>query len=133
MLEAVVRAAYPILGPKKLHRGQWAVLRYLAEAGHGARTINDVAEHLGVTHAPASRAVSALVRQDMVTLVAGSRDRRTRHVELTTKGKSLLKSDPALRLSAAIDGLGPQRRERLGITLSLLHARMAAKPKQTLR
>ena len=65
LLEQTARAVYEARGPKAIHAGQWAVLRYLARAGRQARTVGGVATYLGVTHAPASRAVASLARKDL--------------------------------------------------------------------
>ena len=77
LLEQTARAVYEARGPKAIHAGQWAVLRYLARAGRQARTVGGVATYLGVTHAPASRAVASLARKDLVTVKADAEDRRT--------------------------------------------------------
>ncbi len=43
LLEQTARAVYDARGPKAIHAGQWAVLRYLARAGRQARTVGGVA------------------------------------------------------------------------------------------
>lgn len=125
LLEQTARAVYESRGPKAIHAGQWAVLRYLARAARQARTVGGVASHLGVTHAPASRAVAALARKDLVTVKADVEDRRIRRIDLTSAGKALLDHDPVHRLIAAIDGLSADKRKDFAATLETLHGRLA--------
>src|SRR5690606_30806945 len=125
MLEQTARAVYESRGPKAIHAGQWAVLRYLAHASGQARTVGGVAAHLGVTHAPASRAVAALARKDLVTVKADDVDRRVRRLDLTSAGRALLEHDPVHRLTAAIEALGADRKKDLAGALEALHGRLA--------
>lgn len=121
LLEQTARAIYEARGPKAIHAGQWAVLRYLARAGRQARTVGGVATYLGVTHAPASRAVASLARKDYVVVKADPEDRRVRRIDLTPAGKALLDHDPVHRLTAAIEGLSDQTQKELASTLELLY------------
>ena len=88
LLEQTARAIYESRGPRAIHAGQWAVLRYLARASKQGRTVGGVATYLGVTHAPASRAVASLARKSYVTVKADTEDRRVRRIELTPAGKA---------------------------------------------
>jgi DNA-binding MarR family transcriptional regulator len=128
LLEQTARAVYDARGPKAIHAGQWAVLRYLARAGRQARTVGGVATYLGVTHAPASRAVSSLARKDLVTVKADPEDRRVRRIDLTAAGKALLEHDPVHRLTAAIEGLSSDKQKELAVTLETLYGRLAKAP-----
>jgi DNA-binding MarR family transcriptional regulator len=125
LLEQTARAVYESRGPKAIHAGQWAVLRYLAKAGRQARTVGGVATYLGVTHAPASRAVAALARKNYVTVKADVEDRRVRRIDLTSSGKALLDHDPVHRLSGAIEALSNSQQKELAATLEILHSRLA--------
>jgi DNA-binding MarR family transcriptional regulator len=125
LLEQTARAVYESRGPKAIHAGQWAVLRYLARAGRQARTVGGVASHLGVTHAPASRAVAALARKQLVVVKADSEDRRVRRIDLTSSGKALLDHDPVHRLISAIEALSAEKQRDLAATLETLHGRLA--------
>jgi DNA-binding MarR family transcriptional regulator len=128
LLEQTARAVYDARGPKAIHAGQWAVLRYLARAGRQARTVGGVATYLGVTHAPASRAVSSLARKDLVTVKADPEDRRVRRIDLTAAGRALLEHDPVHRLTAAIEGLSSDKQKELAVTLETLYGRLAKAP-----
>jgi DNA-binding MarR family transcriptional regulator len=125
LLEQTARAVYESRGPKAIHAGQWAVLRYLARAQRQARTVGGVAAYLGVTHAPASRAVAALARKNFVTVKADQEDRRVRRIDLTTSGKALLDHDPVHRLTAAIEALSATQQKELGSALESLYGRLA--------
>ena len=125
LLEQTARAVYESRGPKAIHAGQWAVLRYLARAARQARTVGGVASYLGVTHAPASRAVAALARKDLVTVKADAEDRRIRRIDLTAAGKALLDHDPVHRLTSAIASLSSDKQKEFAATLETLHGRLA--------
>jgi len=123
-LEQTARAIYESRGPRAIHAGQWAVLRYLARASKQGRTVGGVATYLGVTHAPASRAVASLARKSYVTVKADTEDRRVRRIELTPAGKALLAHDPVHRLTTAIEGMSDSKQKDLAATLEALHSRL---------
>jgi DNA-binding MarR family transcriptional regulator len=124
LLEQTARAIYESRGPRAIHAGQWAVLRYLARASKQGRTVGGVATYLGVTHAPASRAVASLARKNYVTVKADTEDRRVRRIELTPAGKALLAHDPVHRLTTAIEGMTDSKQKDLAATLEVLHSRL---------
>lgn len=125
LLEQTARAVYESRGPRAIHPGQWAVLRYLARAGKQARTVGGVATYLGVTHAPASRAVAALVRKDLVRMTADSDDRRVRRIDLTAAGRNLLDQDPVHRLTSAIDSMSNASQADLARALEHIYSKLA--------
>jgi DNA-binding MarR family transcriptional regulator len=125
LLEQTARAVYESRGPRAIHAGQWAVLRYLAHTGREMRTVGGVAAHLGVTHAPASRAVAALAKKNLVTVKPDPDDRRVRRLDLTLAGKALLEHDPVHRLIAAIEALGADKQRDLAGALETLYGRLA--------
>jgi DNA-binding MarR family transcriptional regulator len=125
LLEQTARAVYESRGPKAIHAGQWAVLRYLSRANREARTVGGVASYLGVTHAPASRAVAALARKHLVVVRADAEDRRIRRIELTPAGRTLLDQDPFHRLIGAIEALSAEKQREFAATLESLHGRLA--------
>ncbi len=125
LLEQTARAIYDARGPKAVHPGQWAVLRYLASAPDKERTVSGVASYLGVTHAPASRAVAALARKHYVTVQSSKDDRRVRQIDLTETGAALLQNDPVNRLTSALDDLDEQRAREFAQTLEIIYDRLA--------
>lgn len=125
LLEQTARAVYDDRGPKAVHPGQWAVLRYLARAGRQARTVGGVADYLGVTHAPASRAVASLARKKLVTVEADTEDRRVRRIDLTDTGRKLLEKDPVHRLTAVIESLSETERTSFAASLDRIFSQLA--------
>ncbi len=125
LLEQTARAIYDARGPKAVHPGQWAVLRYLASAPDKERTVSGVANYLGVTHAPASRAVAALARKRYVTVQSSKEDRRVRQIDLTETGAALLQNDPVNRLTSALDDLDERRAQEFAQTLEIIYDRLA--------
>ena len=125
LLEQTARAVYESRGPRAIHAGQWAVLRFLVRAQRQSRTVGGVAAYLGVTHAPASRAVAALARKQLVTVKADNEDRRVRRIELTASGRALLDHDPVHRLTAAIEALSADKQKDFAATLEMLYGRLA--------
>jgi DNA-binding MarR family transcriptional regulator len=125
LLEQTARAIYDARGPRAIHPGQWAVLRYLARAGRQARTVGGVATYLAVTHAPASRAVAALARKNFVTVRADSEDRRVRRIDLTAAGRALLEHDPVHRLTTSIEQLPADKQAAFAGTLEMLYESLA--------
>lgn len=126
LLEQTARAIYDRRGPMEIHPGQWAALRFFARANRAASTVAGLARYLGVTAAPASRAVTALRRQGLVTTEKNANDRRSSTVILTEQGQALLAEDPMHRLARAITGLEPAERALLGRLLAELSDRLGA-------
>lgn len=113
LLEQTVRQIYPERSPQAMHPGQWAALRYLARANREAATVAGLARYLGVTLAPASRAISALTRKNLVKGEPDNRDRRIVRLSLTPEGQALTAQDPILRLAEIIGKLPEDTRTEL--------------------
>jgi DNA-binding MarR family transcriptional regulator len=125
LIEKTARAVYEERGPRAIHPGQWAVLRFLSLAAHADRTVGGVAQFLGVTHAPASRAVAALARKELVRIATDPIDRRVRRIEITPIGRDLLVRDPVQRLAGAIGALDPRDRDALARVLETLYGELS--------
>ena len=87
--------------------------------------MSGVASYLGVTHAPASRAVAALARKRYVTVQSSKDDRRVRQIDLTETGAALLQNDPVNRLTSALDDLDERRAQEFAQTLEIIYDRLA--------
>lgn len=124
LLEQTARAIYGQRGRHAIHPGQWAVLRYLADAERDARTIGGVAAYLGVTYAPASRAVAALTRKNLVRVKTDPGDRRVRLLDLTATGQEVLQHDPASRLVTIIDTLPEDTRKEFARSLEAIYGKL---------
>jgi DNA-binding MarR family transcriptional regulator len=125
LIEKTARAVYEERGPRAIHPGQWAVLRFLAGAPHSDRTVGGIAQFLGVTHAPASRAVASLARKDLVQVQIDPFDRRIRRIDITGGGRELLARDPVQRLAGAISVLPLSDQEALARVLETLYVGLA--------
>jgi DNA-binding MarR family transcriptional regulator len=101
------------------------VLRFLGRAGRQARTVGGVAVYIGVTHAPASRAIAALARKGLVTVRADTEDRRVPRIELTSSGRALLDHDPVHRLSKAIEALPADQQSEFARALEMVHGKLS--------
>ena len=130
LLEQTVRQIYPERSPQAMHPGQWAALRYLARANHEASTVAGLARYLGVTLAPASRAISALTRKGFVKGEPDTRDRRIVRLSLTPEGRELIAQDPILRLAEIIGELPGDKQADLTLTLEHIFDRLGQKKGQ---
>ncbi|HEY4548412.1 MAG TPA: MarR family transcriptional regulator [Pedomonas sp.] len=130
LLEQTVRQIYPERSPQAMHPGQWAALRYLARANREAATVAGLARYLGVTLAPASRAVSALIRKGFVKGEPDTRDRRIMRLSLTPEGLELIAQDPILRLAEIIGELPGDKQSDLAGALEHIFDRLGQKKGQ---
>lgn len=130
LLEQTVRLIYPERSPQAMHPGQWAALRYLARANREAATVAGLARYLGVTLAPASRAISALIRKGFVTSEPDSRDRRVMRLSLTPEGQELILQDPILRLAEIIGELQAEQQHDMAVVLEHIFERLGQKKGQ---
>jgi len=87
-----------------LNPAQWAALRYIAQADESARTIGAFARFHLTTPSSASQTMSALVNKRLVMKTKGG-DQRMRTLDLTARGRRLLKDDPIADLTRAIHSL----------------------------
>lgn len=122
--EQAAKSFYPNRGPRHLHPGQWAILRYLSDPQTALPTIGSVARHLRITHAPASRAVASLVRKNLVSYEPSVEDRRVRQISLTNAGRGLLMDDPIGRLAAAIEDLPWATRTQFAAAIAAISTRL---------
>lgn len=105
LYEQILRSVYDKRGPADLQPTQWSALRYFRRAGKGARTVSGLAKFLGVTMGPASRAARTLLRRGFLSSSINPEDARSVIFTLTEPGRSILKSDPLLRLARILETL----------------------------
>lgn len=110
MMERIPRQLYDRRGPAEIHPGQWAALRYFASANESARTSKGLSAYLGLTQAPASRAIGSLLKKDLLQRVPHPTDRRSAILSITPKGQELLQTDPIQWLGLAIDGMSQRQK-----------------------
>ena len=118
LLEHSARRIYKERGPRAIHPGQWAVLRFLASAKDHQRDLNGVAAHIGITPAPASRALTSLEDKGLIKGEVRQDDRRKRRMSLTAKGQETLLNDPILRLAKILETLPEEHRRTLHLSLN---------------
>ena len=102
-----------ILRPSGLRGTQYTVLRFLD--GRGPMTVSELGEQLGMDRTTATRNLRVLEREDRVSTEPG-RDRRTRVVGITPKGRAALRKAHPLWEKAqgtVVDSLGESRWEHL--------------------
>ncbi len=92
---------------------QWEALRYLSRANRFSRGPSAVTAYLGMTKGTVSQTLAALERKGLISKVTVPSDRRNVTIELTRKGKALLRKDPLAGLSAAAESLSGAQRARL--------------------
>lgn len=127
LLEQTARQIYPERSPQAMHPGQWAALRYLASTDWEGATVAGLARYLGVTLAPASRAVSALIRKGLVKGEPDARDRRIVRLSLTPEGEELIAQDPIQQLARIIGELPKERQHEFTATLEHIFNRLGQK------
>ncbi len=84
-----------------LKPAQWEALRYLARANRFSRRPSAVTAYLGVTKGTVSQTLNALERKGLIAKKAAGADRRNVSIEITRKGRALLKGDPLFAMEAA--------------------------------
>ena len=126
LLEQTTRAVYDKRAPSDIHPGQWAALRYFAQANRSARTVAGLGTYLGVTSGPASRAVNSLIKNDLLEREINERDRRSSFLALTAKGRATLDDDPIERLAKAVSQLDQKRKLELAETIERVFNELTA-------
>jgi DNA-binding MarR family transcriptional regulator len=102
LLAQLGRAAYNIGSSEELTPAQWMALRYFARANRFSRTVSAFADYHGTTRGTASQTVNRLVEQHYLTRKPSARDRRSARLELTKKGRGVLRDDPLEALVRAV-------------------------------
>lgn len=114
LLERLGRVLHNDAHREGLKPTQWEALRYLARANRFSRSPSAVTAYLGMTKGTVSQTLAALERKGLVKKVTVPKDRRNVRIELTRKGKALLKKDPLADLEAAARKLTGKRAAQLG-------------------
>ena len=126
LLEQTARSIYEKRAPTDIHPGQWSALRYFARAGRRARTVAGLANYLGVTRGPASRAASALTKRGFLSSSENKDDRRSPIFTLTKMGREVLRDDPIKRLARVISKMEEGRKTVLIDSLNALYAGLSS-------
>ena len=113
LMEQLVRGAYSGKRSSAIQPLQWSILRYLSEVSIDASDITSICNYVGVTIAPASRAVSTLERRGLVTKGKHPLSRRSVSVAITDQGRAALQEDPILKIAERISLLSQKERASL--------------------
>jgi DNA-binding MarR family transcriptional regulator len=105
LLERFVRDIYPAKQSSAIQPLQWSILRYLARMPDDRCEVRWIANFLGLTRAPITRAVATLESRNLVCQAASSIDSRTKTITLTELGISTLTRDPILAAADRIRAL----------------------------
>ena len=110
---------------------QWETLRYLSSANRFSRTAAAVTAYLGLTKGTVSQTLMVLGTKGLIRKQVDPRDRRSKRLTLTAKGRRVLSKDPLLETEAALQGLPNKTRQTLASGLDeLLRARLEAQDRQ---
>ncbi len=109
----------------------WETLRYLDRANRFSMTAAALTAYLGLTKGTVSQSLNSLETKGLVRKRVDLRDRRSKRLSLTAEGKALLKNDPLLLTSQAINALSPSAKDALADSLqTFLSQRLATQDRQ---
>lgn len=94
LLERFVRDIYPTKHSSAIQPLQWSILRYLSRMPADRCEVRWIAQFLGLTRAPVTRAIATLESRNLVSQTTSDEDARTKTVTLTEQGVATLASDP---------------------------------------
>jgi DNA-binding MarR family transcriptional regulator len=100
-----------------LNPAQWAALRFFAAANPQVRTTTAFARYHATTKGTASKSVRALERKGYLTRERSVHDGRAAILELTDRGRRLLRADPLDDLARCMDDLTEEQRFTLAEAL----------------
>lgn len=109
----------------------WEALRYLDRANRFSCNAAALTAYLGLTKGTVSQTVGALQSKGLVRKTVVRSDRRSKHLSLTAKGKSVVARDPVASTIETIATLDDSTRNQLESALeAFLSSRLAAQNRQ---
>lgn len=99
---------------------QWEVLRYLARANRFSRTASAVTAYLGQTKGTVSQTLTTLQTKGLIRKQEDRKDRRSKQLVVSAKGKRTLAKDPLLEVTGAIGELPKNSSQELATGLEAL-------------
>lgn len=105
LLERFVRDIYPARQSSAIQPLQWSILRYLGRMPEDRCEVRWIAQFLGLTRGPVTRAVATLESRDLVRQQTSGIDARTKTITLTELGVATLAKDPVVEAAARIRSL----------------------------
>lgn len=109
-----------------LNPAQWAALRFFAAANPLARTTTAFARYHATTKGTASKSVRALERKGYLTRQRSVHDGRAAILQVTERGRRLLREDPLNDLARCMDDLTETQRFVLAEALETVARTMLA-------
>ncbi len=110
---------------------QWETLRYLHKANRFSRTAAAVTAYLGLTKGTVSQTLNALESRGLVAKRIDPKDRRSKRLSLSAKGKRLLRKDPLGVTVTAVNALEHSAQQALDESLgALLASRLTGQGRQ---
>ncbi|QRN82299.1 MarR family transcriptional regulator [Chloroflexota bacterium] len=94
---------------------------------HGYGSVNDLAEHLGVTKAAVSQLLDSLLEAELVVRSENPEDRRMKLIALTDKGRCLVRKSMKTRhawLSDLVQEFSDEEKEEILPTIQMLNQRV---------
>ena len=128
LMERLVRASYPEKRSSSVQPLQWSILRYLNDSESTGRDLSSIAKYVGVTAAPASRAVATLEKRGLLTKRTHPNNARTLVIQITKNGMEFLENDPMLILASRLRALSSRERATFIKTLRALSLNPASGP-----
>lgn len=109
----------------------WETLRYLERANRFSQTAAALTAYLGLTKGTVSQTLSTLESKGLIKRSVDRRDRRSKRLSLTAKGRSLLKRDPIELTTNVVGEISRSSRHQLASMLeAFLSARLAVQDRQ---
>lgn len=119
-LEQLTRRMHSQGYAARLFPAQWAALRYLNSSPEHLRTAIDLARFQGLASGAVARTVRTLVSKGFVEKRGTIGRGRAEGLDLTERGRTLLKKDPMKTIEAAIEALDDKQREAFATGLGTL-------------
>lgn len=131
LLERIGRLLTTEAHAEGLYPVHWEALRYLERANRFSMTAAALTAYLGLTKGTVSQTLNALEAKGLIRKRVDQRDRRSKRLSLTAKGRSLMNRDSLKATTAAIDKLGRSTQKQLAASLeAFLSARLATQNRQ---
>ncbi len=100
-----------------LYPAQWTALRYLAQAAPAERTAAKLARFQQMAVGPVTRTVRTLIAKGLLIEAGSAGHHRSKRLDLTPEGITLLQDDPLLAVDAELSKLSTQEGRALSTIL----------------
>ncbi len=117
MMEQMARRLHAQGYADRLFPAQWSALRYLSAAEPERRTASDLARFQGLASGAVARTVRTLVVKGYVEKAGLVGRGRAEGLDLTAKGRAMVKRDPLKIVADALEPLDAAERAALGLGL----------------